>query len=530
MASQFLNRLAKTQQRGWLQQSYERLTALIILANFTLVLFDISYVPWRDFWLQGQIEIFGIRQLFLGSQRPITIGVPVLSQRTDQSFVTRLYDRIKGIEPNPETQRYLELVDQLQDVALQQGLESPQAQDLLAQLRAASIQLLDRDPFGLVGKSGRLVQIQNLMLAHIPNENNSARESFRTFWSSDYLTRTAPSEGIRFFETRIRPLIETNYSRPIGESGAFVDFFAVLDGPFVLFFFGEFLLRTLVISRRYTAVGWRDAMLWRWYDVFLFLPVLRFLRCIPLLLRLDQADIFQLKRVKSQISQGFAAVIGSDISEIVVLRVLNQLQKFVKKGDLSRLIAQPRSARAYIDLNGVNEIEAITALVARTAVYKVLPQVQTEVEAVVKHNLDGVIHQMPGYQQVSGWPGLTRIPEQMSQRLAADITHGLYTGLIAAFEDPVSQQLLNRLTTRFVDTLRTELGQPRPQQEIENLLIDLLEEIKINYVEQLSEEDVEEILEQTRALHRRAEQLERNAIENTSLRSAYRPGENLAKR
>jgi len=36
--------------------------------------------------------------------------------------------------------------------------------------------------------------------------------------------------------------------------------------------------------------------------------------------------------------------------------------------------------------------------------------------------------------------------------------------------------------------------------KIEILLVDLLEEIKINYVERLSQEDIEDILEQTRSL------------------------------
>ena len=39
-------------------------------------------------------------------------------------------------------------------------------------------------------------------------------------------------------------------------------------------------------------------------------------------------------------------------------------------------------------------------------------------------------------------------------------------------------------------------------KNIESLLIDLLEEVKVNYVSRLSEEDVEQILEQTRNLRK----------------------------
>ncbi|MEL7420084.1 MAG: hypothetical protein AAGK10_16150, partial [Cyanobacteria bacterium J06555_3] len=47
-----------------------------------------------------------------------------------------------------------------------------------------------------------------------------------------------------------------------------------------------------------------------------------------------------------------------------------------------------------------------------------------------------------------------------------------------------------------------ELKAQHSMNRIELLLIDLLEEIKINYVERLSQEDIEDILEQTRSLRK----------------------------
>ncbi|WP_172957487.1 hypothetical protein [Aphanothece sacrum] len=45
-------------------------------------------------------------------------------------------------------------------------------------------------------------------------------------------------------------------------------------------------------------------------------------------------------------------------------------------------------------------------------------------------------------------------------------------------------------------------------EQIESLLTDFLEEIKLNYVQSLSQEDVEDILEQTRALRQSAKTTE----------------------
>jgi len=44
------------------------------------------------------------------------------------------------------------------------------------------------------------------------------------------------------------------------------------------------------------------------------------------------------------------------------------------------------------------------------------------------------------------------------------------------------------------------MGAKQRIQKIESLLSDLLEEVKVNYVQKLSEEDVEKLLEETRAL------------------------------
>ncbi|GBF78647.1 flavoprotein [Aphanothece sacrum FPU1] len=51
-------------------------------------------------------------------------------------------------------------------------------------------------------------------------------------------------------------------------------------------------------------------------------------------------------------------------------------------------------------------------------------------------------------------------------------------------------------------------GLVNSMEQIESLLTDFLEEIKLNYVQSLSQEDVEDILEQTRALRQSAKTTE----------------------
>ncbi|MEB3216196.1 MAG: hypothetical protein VKN72_08175 [Nostocales cyanobacterium 94392] len=83
---------------------FERLIAILAVTNLCLVFFDLTYIHWRDFYLQ------------------------ILPN------LTQLYDPIKGIEPHPETQNYLDKVIQLEEQVSQTGLQSPQTETLLGEL------------------------------------------------------------------------------------------------------------------------------------------------------------------------------------------------------------------------------------------------------------------------------------------------------------------------------------------------------------------------------------------------------------
>ncbi|MEN9224636.1 MAG: hypothetical protein Q6M54_04105 [Thermostichus sp. DRC_bins_24] len=479
---------------------YEKGMALIALSNLCLVLFDLSYVPGRDFWLQGRVQIFG------GFGPPLSL--PILSTETSRSPVTDLYDPVKGIEPNPDTQRYLELVDELRQVTLRFGVESDPAREILSELRALSNEIIDTNPFQAAGKTGQLARILNLMREHLPEEE-SARAAFSRFWTPEYLAGVDPEDGIEFFQRRLRPLFETNYSRPIGESGNPVDFFPILDFPFVMLFGLEFLVRTVVISRRYTGVNWLDAMLWRWYDVLLLIPFWRWLRVIPVTIRLGQSQLVDLERVRAQMSQGFVTNFAEDLTEVVVVRVINQIQGSIQRGSLP-LLSAANTPRDYIDINEINEIEAIANIVVRIVLYRVMPQVQPDVEQLLRYNLDSLLKQLPAMQTLERLPGLGSLPTQLTQRLATELTTTTYKTLTGSFEDPVGSKLTAQLTQRFGEALLRELTQQHALEEIRSLLGDLLEEIKINYVERLSHEDLEDVMEQTRKLRQKAQQLEKS--------------------
>ncbi|MEB3281096.1 MAG: hypothetical protein VKK42_19440 [Lyngbya sp.] len=455
---------------------FEQLMALLALINFILVLFNLTYIPLRDFYFRYTPKII------------------------------QIYDPVKGIEPNRETQRYINTVQQLQQQALELGLNSPEANQTLEDLRTQSINLINEDPFAIANKSGVLEKIKNQMREEVPGSQESAKEAFRIFWSPTYLIEQNFQEELEWFDDEIIPLMELNYYRRIGENGQFIDDFWLIDLPFIIIFIVEFILRTYLIDRRFVSFTWFDAILWRWYDVFLFIPIWRWLRIIPVTIRLEQVGWIDIERVRAQAIRGVLTSFAQELTEIVIIQAINQLQNDIESGDFFQQFFESQKRR-YIDLNNINEIEVLATRLVQITVYKAIPQVQPEIEAVLRHSIQSAVQQSPISQRFKQIPGLQDLPQQITERLINELSklavegpQTTYETVKTAMEDPVGTRLSNELVRHFGTALGQEIQKEQSLNEIESLLVAFLEEFKINYVQRVDEENFEQVIAEARQL------------------------------
>lgn len=458
----------KSQNIPW----FEQLMAMVATLNYGLVLFDLSYTDLRDYYFNY---------------------IPVLTQ---------VYDPIKGIEPHQTTEKYLGTIEQLKSTVVETSLNSDQVDQILANLRNQSEEIINENPFAISEKSGTLERIKNRMREHIKNPNNSAKEAFNIFWSQSYLRQQGYDREIQWFEKNIKPLIGSNYYRSISENGKFTRTFWKVDLPFTIIFILEFLARTYLISRRYPKVTWFDAMLWRWYDVFLFLPIWRLLRIIPVTIRLNQVHFISLEPIRIQMTRGFVAAIARELTEFVVIEVIQQIQGEIRRGDIFKQLFFNQN-KPYLDINNVNEIEAIANHLIQVIIYKVIPKLELDIEALLRYNIEQVIEQSPVIQQFKTIPGLQQIPQQIQERIIAELsklaTEGpqeAYQTVTKAMNDPVGTKLSNQLVKNFNKLLGEELQKEQGLEEIKTLLVDFLEEFKINYIQQVDESNFEQVLAQ----------------------------------
>lgn len=277
-----------------------------------------------------------------------------------------------------------------------------------------------------------------------------------------------------------------------------------IDLVFCGFFSIEFLLRTFYLSRHHSHINWLDAMLWRWYDVFLLLPFWRWLRVIPVILRLHHAGLLRLERVHTQIKHGFSANLAGEIAEIVTIRIINYAQGAISRGEVANWLLQPKNSR---DINNTKAEAELSHRLLQVTVSKVLPKIQPDVEALLHHNIESVLDQSPFYQSLQKIPAIGQLPKEMSEQLARNLTKSLYNSLETGVADPEGGAIITQLTQNFREALHSELQEKETLQEIQVLLSDLLEDLKVRYLQHSKVEAPNQTLEEVHQLRQKVENL-----------------------
>lgn len=444
---------------------FEKAMALLACVDLLLVLFDYTYLPLRSFYFR------------------------------EAPTLVKLYDPVKAIEPHRDTQRYLDTVDQLEQALVQGGLQNPQVERLLRELQAQSVTIIEENPFAIANQSGTLERLKNRMRQHL--QNDSAKQAFRTFWSLDYLEANNWNQQLQFFDQNIRPLMATNYFRPISESGAPLDYFMLIDLVFISIFGLEYLARTYLISRRRSGMSWLDAMLWRWYDLFLLIPFWRWLRVIPVGLRLHQVGWLDYTRVQAQVNRNLAENLAGELTEMVVVRTIGLAQGSLQQGAIAKWLAQPPQA---VEINEIDEIAVILERLIKITLYQVFPKIQPDVDALISHSLETTLSQLPLYKALQHLPGVQTLPEDIARPVARQVSQGLYEVLTQALEDPSGGVIFNELSQHFMAALREELQEKQTVQDIQILLIDFLEELKLTFVRRAETEAVDHSISDLEAL------------------------------
>ena len=108
---------------------------------------------------------------------------------------------------------------------------------------------------------------------------------------------------------------------------------------------------------------------------------------------------------------------------------------------------------------------------------------------MLRHSLRKTLQSSNFYQALPEILGIKTIPIELSEQIADSITQTIYEVLAASYADTEGRKLLDESIKNFQRTLRKELQNEKVQSEILPLLVDLLEELKLNYVQRSTKQD-----------------------------------------
>lgn len=436
----------------WLR---ERLTRRVVwdlfmvylaVINLTLICFDLTY-----FWL---------RPMYLRT-------VPV---------VTRMYDPVKGVEPDPLTERYLELIGML--AAQREPGGAPTQQDArLAELRELSLRMLGDNPFERSGQERSLIRVVVGMRRELEREGDptafglSPGEVMNRFWSpplgSDRLTRR-----LAYFERRLAPRLRANFYRHYDLDGELTDRFWMLDLPFLAVFVVEFFGRWILSVRRTAHARWFLFPILNWYDLLGIVPVkglrvFRLFRIASIYMRLQRSELSAVgDDVVSRTVKYFATIISEEISDLVALRILTETQEEIKEGTHRRIIRSVAAAHR----------EALAAQLASQA-RELLASDRARGQArdFLDSNLERAVDSAAALRRLP-------LPDAVLRPLVTAIGQAVFEAiadtLAATLASDEGQEAMRAMIAEAVDGLVLEITEGELEELVREISLQVLEHMK----------------------------------------------------
>ena len=330
--------IRRLNRRSKLRLAWDVFMVWVALINLWMIIFDLSYL-----WL-----------------RPVYF--------TYAPIVTQVYDPVKGIEPHPLTVALLDTLDETEQ-NIRRNPNLPVIGDQVRELRELSYRLITEKPFE---RSGQIASYNYIVHAFADNiavtgealrVPSIARRAADAFWPDG---PESLLETIDNMDPKVVHNLQVNYYRTFNLDGKLTDNFWILDLPFLVLFWIEFVVRWIHALRRRTYARWFFFPIFNWYDVLGLIPVavfrpFRLLRAVSMYMRLRRSELSNVgKDIFTRTVLYFSNIITEEVSDRVALRILSEFREEIEDGThtrIARSVVEPK--RAAIDRVLVTQIRQI---------------------------------------------------------------------------------------------------------------------------------------------------------------------------
>lgn len=415
----------------------------LALVNIILVVFDFTYLSFRDFYFHRI------------------------------NFITKIYDPIKGIEKNRDTEKYIMLADEFF-----KNIENVKNDSLKKQLINISYEMIEKDFFLRAGKSGKLEVIKNKIRKF--EKEKSSKEAFKNFWSN--LSENNFYKNKEFYYKEIYPILQINFWRGYDENGNYKDYFYYIDSIFVSIFIIEFIFQWLLAIKRNGQDEKILFPLYHWYDILGLIPLkefrlLRLLRILSVYIRLVNMNILIIKdnpiyRRLLKIKK----IITEEISDQVSINILTDIQEKTKLGANRDLLSQTiKSHKEEIKQVLIDNIIKLEKRILSENYSSIVDFISSIILDSIKNNSQ--------YKKIESIPYISqKIKEIVNYSLIKNFVGQTLKNISDSFDKSVNSkegnELLSNIIENIIDEIIIILNEKKIQDLIENINLKVLEELK----------------------------------------------------
>ena len=347
--------------------------------------------------------------------------------------LTRVYDPVKGIVPHRVTGRYLDVSERWLDYLATRGPGPVEVEPFRSELLRLAAKMEGENPFDGAGLSGRYFALEDALAERLVRDGQLQSDQmpgFQALTERFYFgfdpDNDAALRGRRATQADLlRPLLLVNFEREVDRYGRFVDWYFLLDGPFLTLFLIEFLVRWVIAVRRRTVLRWFLFPLYNWYDVLGLLPLTEFrffrlFRIASIYMRLHRSEFTNVgDDIISRTIKRYRDIITEEISDLVAIRILKEMQDEVRSGTSVDIFVSALEPRR----------EEIKRLVAESVARFAAGQPgRPQMERMLSRSLEDAARRVPS---------LTVVPGFIKERLTREIGVAVYQ----AISDTLAQNL-----------------------------------------------------------------------------------------
>lgn len=416
----------------------------VAVINLSLILFDLSYL-----WLRPTYFHY----------------LPV---------VTRIYDPVKGIESHPLTRSLLDEVQTTQEL-VQRDLGSPELAAHVASLRELTLRVFRENPFERSGQS-ELLGVLKQKLADSTGVPRSDLENDRVLEQAVASLWPTDSRELRYRldqqDPQLERALELNYHRSYDLNGRLTDHFWMIDLPFLILFWIEFIARWYLALRRRTHAKWFFFPIFNWYDLLGLIPlgyfrIFRLLRAVSMYMRLRRSELTNVGQdIFSRTVAYVSNIITEEVSDRVALRILSELHEEISDGTHTRIV------RATVEPR-LDEIRQVLSGQIRTILTD--PTTLANLRSLLELNLDAAVEESEALRAVP-MPGVVLRP--LVRATGGVIIDTALEAISATLDSPEGQRALDEVAASIVDAVAYGPGLAHVESLTKDVTLQVIDHMK----------------------------------------------------